>query len=53
METDKINNNDIKKEYGELYSQHFFEQYKIYLNGIEKISDRRESANKYFVTLNT
>lgn len=44
----------IKKElYGENYSQHYFDQYNIYLAGIESISDRRENANKYFVTLNS
>lgn len=39
--------------YGEKYKEHFFEQYKLYLQGIEKISDRRENANKYFVTVNS
>jgi len=39
--------------YGEKYSEHFFEQYKLYLQGIEKISDRRENANKYFITVNS
>lgn len=31
----------------------YFEQYKLYVEGIEKISDRRDSANKYFITLNS
>jgi len=31
----------------------YFQQYKIYIEGIEKISDRRESANKYYWTINT
>lgn len=45
---------EISKEvYGDDYSAHYFEQYKLYIEGIEKISDRRESANKYFVTLNS
>lgn len=44
----------IYKEVGdEIYAQYYFEQYKIYVSGIEKISDRRENANKYFVTLNS
>lgn len=47
--TPKIN----KDVYGEKYSEHFFEQYKLYLQGIEKISDRRENANKYFITVNS
>lgn len=49
------NKNNENKEvlYGIKYKDHFFEQYKLYLQGIEKISDRRENANKYFVTLNS
>ncbi len=45
----KIKNLISNKE----FSRQYFEQYKLYLDGIEKISDRRESANKYFVTLNS
>ena len=48
MELDKK-----KKQYGKEYTQHLFEQYKLYLSGIEKISDRRENANKYFVAINS
>lgn len=33
--------------------QIYFDQYKMYISGIEKISDRRESANKYYWTINT
>ena len=32
---------------------HYFEQYRLYVNSIEKISDRRDSANKYFLTINS
>ena len=42
-----------EKNYGDKYQQHLFEQYKLYINGTEKISDRREGANKYFITINT
>jgi hypothetical protein len=31
----------------------YFEQYKIYVAGMERISDRRESANKQFLALNS
>jgi hypothetical protein len=31
----------------------YFEQYKLYIDGIERISDRWDSANKYFITLNS
>ena len=30
-----------------------FEQYRIYLASAEKISDRRDSANRYFLTINS
>lgn len=30
-----------------------FEQYKLYINGIENISNRRDNANKYFISINT
>jgi hypothetical protein len=42
-----------KKDYGSLYEEHYFEQYKLYLNSIEHISDRRDRANKYFITINS
>src|SRR5680860_597578 len=42
-----------KKKYGSLYQEHYLEQYKIYINSIDKISERRESANRYFVSINS
>jgi hypothetical protein len=51
MKTDLFRNNE--KEYGNDYKNHYIEQYKIYLESIEKISDRRQSANKFFITINT
>jgi hypothetical protein len=42
-----------KKDYGYLYEGHYFEQYKLYLNSIERISDRRDRANQYFITINS
>jgi len=44
--------NDEKK-YGNEYKSHLLEQYKLYLESIEKTSDRRQSANNYFLTVNT
>lgn len=41
-----------KKDYGERYQDHFFKQYKIYIDSIEKTSDRRQQANNYFITIN-
>lgn len=42
-----------ENEYGENFKQHLFEQYKLYIESIEKISDRRQVANSYFITINT
>jgi hypothetical protein len=42
-----------EKKYGSEYRNHFFEQYKMYVESIEKISDRRQNANNYFITINT
>lgn len=42
-----------KKEYGSKYNDHLLKQYELYLAAAEKISDRRENANRYFYTLNT
>src|SRR5580658_2841053 len=39
-------------KYGDKYIEHLLEQYKIYLTGIEKISDRRQKANEFFLALN-
>lgn len=41
------------KKYGDHYKEHFFEQYKLYLESAEKISNRRQNANSYFLTINT
>jgi len=45
--------NDNKKEYGDLYQQHLFDQYKLYIDSADKISERRQTANNYFITINT
>jgi hypothetical protein len=42
-----------KKQYGKEYSAHLFEQYKLYIDSIEKTSDRRQDANNYFIAINT
>ncbi len=41
-----------KEKYGNQYQNHFLKQYELYLASAEKISDRRENANRYFYTLN-
>jgi len=40
-------------EYESEYVEHLLEQYRLYVQSHENVSDRRLDANKYFVTLNT
>lgn len=42
-----------ENEYGADYKDHLFEQYKLYVESVEKTSDRRQHANNYFITINT
>ena len=42
-----------KDNYGGQHDSHLFEQYKMYVESAEKISDRRQNANNYFITINT
>ncbi len=42
-----------EQEYGVNYQSHLFEQYKIFIDSVEKTSDRRQQANNYFITINT
>lgn len=42
-----------EKEYGNNYKEHLFEQYRLYIESAEKISDRRQNANNYFLAINT
>lgn len=37
--------------YGDKYKDHLFEQYKMYAESAEKVSDRRSSANRFFLSL--
>jgi len=56
MENDKLMVDLLaksEKEYGNDYKCHFFEQYKLYVESAEKISDRRQAVNNYFITINT
>ena len=41
-----------EKNYGKEYKQHLLEQYKLYVESVEKISDRRQNANNHFLTIN-
>ena len=40
-------------DYCDKYIEHLIEQYKIYVSSAEKISDRRQKANEFFLAVNT
>src|SRR5688572_22148897 len=42
-----------KDIYGSEYSSHLLEQYKLYVEMADKISERRQTANSFFLTINT
>jgi hypothetical protein len=42
-----------EEDYGDQYKSHLFEQYRLYVESVEKTSDRRQHANNYFITINT
>ena len=42
-----------EKEYGQNYREHTLEIYKLYVEMADKISERRQSANSFFLTLNS
>lgn len=51
-----INNELLRKsskEYGDNYHAHYLEIYKLYVEMADKISERRQSANSFFLTVNT
>ena len=50
--TEKLFVSDIEK-YGDRYIEHLLDQYKLYVNATEKISDRRQKTNEFFLGLNT
>lgn len=41
------------KDYGPEYKAHLLEQYKLYVEMADRISSRRQSANSFFLSLNT
>lgn len=53
---DNVNDKLVNKqssEYGELYRLHLFEQYKMYVEMMDRISQRRLASNTFFITLNS
>jgi len=45
--------NTDKNEYGEQYRQHLLEQYKVYVEMADRVSQRRMTVNTFFITLNS
>lgn len=41
------------EEYGDRYNQHLFEEYKLYVNMMDKTSERRAKANTFFLAINS
>ena len=44
--------NKTEQNYGSDYKAHLFEQYKFYIEGVEKTNDRRINSNDYFIVIN-
>lgn len=42
-----------EEQYGAQYRAHFFEIFKLYVDTAEKTTSRRQSANSFFLTVNT
>ena len=42
-----------KDKYGANHADHLLEQYKLYVEMADKISERRQSANSFFLAINT
>jgi len=42
-----------ENQYGKDYKQHILEIYKVYVDMADKVSSRRQSANSYFLSINT
>lgn len=41
------------EEYGDKYHEHLLEQYKLYVEMTDNISERRQSANNYFLAVDS
>src|SRR2546426_296635 len=42
-----------KETYGAQHADHLLEQYRLYVEMADKVSERRQSANSFFFTVNT
>jgi hypothetical protein len=53
MDLDEALYKTSASKYGSDYQNHLLEQYKLYVQMADKISERRQSANSFFLTVNT
>ena len=44
---------ETQEQYGDTYRPHLLEQYKLYVEMADRVSQRRATANTFFLTLNT
>ena len=42
-----------REDYGDKYQDHLLEMYKLYVQSADNISSRRQSANSFFLSINT
>ena len=40
-----------KEEYGEQFSEHMLEQYKLYVEMADRVSSRRAQTNRFYISL--
>ena len=52
-ESNLWNANLTEESYGTKYKEHLFEQYKLYVEMADQVSNRRNLANTFFLTLHT
>ncbi len=53
MDIDKDLFKENKESYGTEYHAHYLEIYKLYVEMADRISSRRQTANSFFLTINT
>jgi len=41
----------LREEYGEHFNEHFLEQYKLYVEMADRVSERRAQTNRFYVSL--
>ncbi len=45
------NNNYVNNDYGEKFEEHLLEQYKLYIEMMDKVTERRIQTNSFYITL--